>query len=77
MVVADAGYKTPAIAHRLLEDGIEPLFPYTCPKTKDGFFRKHEFVYDEHDSRTFKALYDKIYKLTPQMVADGSGRCRI
>ncbi len=49
MVVADAGYKTPAIAHRLLEDGIEPLFPYTCPKTKDGFFRKHEFVYDEYN----------------------------
>lgn len=49
MVVADAGYKTPAIAHRLLEDGIEPLFPYTCPKTKAGFFRKHEFVYDEYN----------------------------
>lgn len=48
MVVADAGYKTPAIAQRLLEDGIEPLFPYACPKTKDGFFRKHEFVYDEY-----------------------------
>ena len=48
MVVADAGYKTPAIAHRPMEDGIKPLFPYTCPKTKDGFFRKHEFVYDEY-----------------------------
>ena len=48
MVVADAGYKTPAIAHRLLEDGIQPLFPYTRPKTKEGFFGKHEFVYDEY-----------------------------
>lgn len=37
MVVADAGYKTPAIAHQLLEDGIQPLFPYTRPKTKEGF----------------------------------------
>ena len=48
MVVADAGYKTPAIAHRLLEDGIQPLFPYTRPKTKGGFFGKHEFAYDEY-----------------------------
>ena len=28
MIVADAGYRTPAIAHELLEDGVEPLFPY-------------------------------------------------
>ena len=48
MVVADAGYKTPAIAHQLLEDGIQPLFPYTRPKTKEGFFGKHEFAYDEY-----------------------------
>ena len=48
MVVADAGYKTPAIAHRLLEDGIQPLFPYTRPKTKEGFFGKHDFAYDEY-----------------------------
>jgi len=37
MVVAGAGYKIPEIVHRLLEDGIELLFPYICPKTKDGF----------------------------------------
>ena len=48
MVVADAGYKTPAIAHQLSEDGIQPLFPYTRPKTKEGFFGKHEFAYDEY-----------------------------
>ena len=48
MVVADAGYKTPAIAHQLLEDGIQPLFPYTRPKTKEDFFGKHEFAYDEY-----------------------------
>ena len=47
MIVADAGYRTPAIAHELLEDGIEPLFPYKSPMTKDGFFRKYEYVYDE------------------------------
>lgn len=47
-IVIDAGYKTPAIAKLLLDDGIEPLFPYTRPMTKDGFFRKHEYVYDEY-----------------------------
>ena len=48
MMVMDAGYKIPPIAKMLLDDGITPVFPYTRPKTKDGFFRKHEYVYDEH-----------------------------
>ena len=47
-VAADAGYKTPAIAQYLLENEIQPAFPYTRPKTKNGFLRKTEFVYDEH-----------------------------
>lgn len=47
MIIADAGYRTPAIAHELLEEGIKPLFPYKRPMTKDGFFRKYEYVYDE------------------------------
>ena len=47
MVVADAGYKTPAIAKQLIDDGVEPLFPYKRPMTKDGFFKKYEYVYDE------------------------------
>ena len=34
MIIMDAGYKTPAIAHLLLEDGIQPLFPYKRPITK-------------------------------------------
>ena len=48
MIVADAGYKTPAIARLLIEDGIEPLFPYKRPMTKAGFFRKQEYAYDEY-----------------------------
>ena len=47
LMVVDAGYKTPAIAKTLLDDGIKPLFPYKRPMTKDGFFRKSEYVYDE------------------------------
>ena len=27
---------------------IEHILPYTRLKTKDGFFRKHEYVYDEY-----------------------------
>lgn len=47
MVVVDAGYKTPAIAKMLLDDDVKPLFPYKRPMTKDGFFPKREYVYDE------------------------------
>mgnify|MGYP003435896666 CR=1 FL=1 len=36
------------VAHELLEDGIEPLFPYKRPMTKEGFFRKYEYAYDEY-----------------------------
>lgn len=49
VVVADAGYKTPAIAKLLIDDGILPLFPYKRPQTKDGFFNKYEYVYDEYN----------------------------
>ena len=48
MMVMDAGYKTPAIAHLLIEQGIDPLFPYKRPQTKEGFFKKYEYVYDEY-----------------------------
>ena len=47
-LIADAGYKTPAIAKLLLDKGITPVFPYKCPQTKEGFFKKREYVYDEY-----------------------------
>ena len=47
-LVADAGYKTPAIAKLLLDDGVTPLLPYKRPMTKEGFFKKYEYVYDEY-----------------------------
>ena len=42
------GYqKDPEDNHKLLiDDGIKPLFPYKRPMTKDGFFRKYEYVYE-------------------------------
>jgi transposase len=48
-IVLDAGYKTPAIAKLLIDDGINPLFPYKRPMTKEGFFKKYEYVYDEYN----------------------------
>jgi len=47
MIVMDAGYKTPAIAHQLIKDRITPVFPYKRPMTKKGHFKKYEFVYEE------------------------------
>lgn len=47
-MVADAGYKTPAIAKLLIDEGTSPIFPYKRPMTKEGFFRKYEYVYDEY-----------------------------
>lgn len=47
-MVMDAGYKTPAIAKLLIDEGVTPLMPYTRPQTKKGYFRKDEFVYDEY-----------------------------
>lgn len=48
-IVADAGYKTPAIAKMLLDDGIKPLLPYKRPMTKKGFFKKSDYAYDEYN----------------------------
>ena len=47
-VAVDAGYKTPGIMREILSSGKIPAVPYKRPMTKEGFFRKHEYVYDEH-----------------------------
>lgn len=50
-IVMDAGYKTPAIARMLIEDGILPVLPYTAPKRKpelENPLYKRDFVYDEY-----------------------------
>ena len=47
VMVGDTAYKTPAIAKKMKDDGIDLLSTYSRPKTKDGFFLKHEYVYDE------------------------------
>jgi hypothetical protein len=47
-LAVDAGYKTPPIAKFLMDQEIRPVMPYTRPKTKDGYMKKYEYVYDEH-----------------------------
>ncbi|WP_167630685.1 IS1182 family transposase, partial [Listeria valentina] len=47
VVVMDAGYKTPIIAHYLWKNGMEAVLPYTRPRGKKGFFTKRDFMYDE------------------------------
>ncbi|MFB5936876.1 hypothetical protein ACE8FZ_27090, partial [Peribacillus frigoritolerans] len=32
----------------LFNKEIIPALPYTRPRTKEGFFRKQDYVYDEH-----------------------------
>lgn len=48
VMVGDTAYKTPAIAKKAKERGIALLSAYSRPKTKDGFFPKYEYVYDEY-----------------------------
>jgi len=48
MVALDAGYKTPWIMKQIFDSGRLPCTPYKRPMTKDGFFRKYEYVYDEY-----------------------------
>ncbi|URZ02378.1 transposase [Clostridium felsineum] len=46
-VAVDAGYKNSCIAKTILDSGILPSMPYKRPMTKEGFFKKYEYVYDE------------------------------
>ena len=48
VVTADAGYKTPWICKKIIDDGRIPSMPYKRPQTKEGFFKKYEYVYDEY-----------------------------
>jgi transposase len=47
-IVADAGYKTPWISKRVLDDGRTPVFPYKRPMGKKGNYAPYEYVYDEY-----------------------------
>jgi transposase len=48
MVALDSGYKTPWIMKQIFDSGRLPATPYKRPMTKEGFFKKYEYVYDEY-----------------------------
>ena len=45
-IVMDAGYKTPWITKKILDDSRVPILPYTRKGYKDGQFRPWEYEYD-------------------------------
>ena len=56
-VAVDAGYKTPWIMKQIIDNKRIPAVPYKRPMTKDGFFKKYEYVYDEYyNSLTFACM---------------------
>lgn len=48
IVAVDAGYKTPWICKKVIDDGKEIATPYKRPMTKKGFFKSYDYVYDEY-----------------------------
>ena len=44
----DSAYKTPWIMKQIFDSERSAATPYKRPMTKDGFFRKYEYVYDEY-----------------------------
>jgi transposase len=47
-VAIDAGFKIPSIMKEIIDSGRIPCIPYRRPQTKEGFFAKYEYVYDEY-----------------------------
>ncbi len=47
-VAVDAGYKTPWICKKIIDDQRNPSMPYKRPMSKKGFFHPYEYVYDEY-----------------------------
>lgn len=52
-IVMDAGYKTPWIAKKTLDDGRIPILPYTRKNYKQGTYRPWEYEYDAKEDRFF------------------------
>lgn len=47
-IVIDVGYKTPWIMKQIIDSEKIPVTGYKRPMTQEGYFKKKEFVYDEH-----------------------------
>jgi len=47
--VGDAAYITPHICKTIIDSNMIPAMPYKRPMTKEGYFKKYEFTYDENN----------------------------
>ena len=47
-VALDGAYKTPWIMKQIFDSGRIAVTPYRRPMTKEGFFKKYDYVYDEY-----------------------------
>lgn len=47
-ITMDAGYKTPWICKRVIDDARMPSLPYKRPITKKGFYEWYKYMYDEY-----------------------------
>ena len=47
--IGDAAYKTPHICKTIIDLDLIPSLPYKRPMTKEGYFKKYEYVYDEYN----------------------------
>jgi len=61
MVALDSGYKTPWIMKQIFDSERLPSTPYKRPMTKEGFFKRYEYVYDEYFD-CYLCLNDQVLK---------------
>ena len=81
-ITMDAGYKTPWIAKKTLDDGRIPILPYTNHHYKEGTYKPWEYTYDPkedhficpHGAVLRHTTTDKegkrIYRSTPKQCRD-------
>lgn len=63
-VVMDAGYKTPWIAKKVLDDSRIPILPYTRSKTKKDGFKPWDYAYDETNDEIVCPLGERLRHTT-------------
>lgn len=63
-VVTDAGYKTPWIARKVIEDFRIPCMPYRRPMTADYGHKWYEYVYDEYFDTVICPEYKTLHYAT-------------
>ena len=69
VITLDAGYKTPWICKRIIEDDRLPSMPYKRPMTKRGNHEWWKYVYDEH----YDCILCPEYKILPYSTTNRNG----